>query len=285
MTRDQKGILYMIIASVSFSLMSVMVKLSGGRIPLFEQVFSRNLIMLFFAGGSLLKSGTSIRVERRDRLPLFLRCFLGYLGVVAVFYANNHLPLADSQILARLNPFFVILTAVLFLGERMTRNRMILLVAGFIGAVITINPTGNFNPLPSLIGISSALFAGLAYSLIRKLSGRVNGMVIIFWFSLFSFLASFPLMLKDLVIPNSIDLFYLLMIGVFAAFGQYFVTKSYITAEASKVTLYDYTAVVVSPFLGLFIFSDPIRLHTLIGASLIVVSGYLSSRLKDNRAL
>lgn len=285
MTTDKKGILYMIIASTSFSLMSVMVKLSGGRIPLFEQVFFRNLVMLIFAGISLLKTGTSIRVAAPHRVSLFLRCLLGFLGVVTVFYANNHLPLADAQILQKLNPFFVILTAVLFLGERMTTRRLVTILAGFIGAAIIIDPSGNFNLFPSLVGVSSALFAGLAYAMIRNLSGRVQGMVIIFWFSLFSFIAAAPLMLLNFVSPTVTELFFLVMIGVFAAFGQYFITKSYITTEASKVTLYDYTGVVVSPILGFFIFSEQLKLNTLIGTIIIIASGYLAARLKDNRKL
>lgn len=285
MTADKKGILYMIIASTSFSLMAVMVKLSGGRIPLFEQVFFRNLIMLLFGSVSLIRSNTSIRVAPSNRFPLFLRCLLGFLGVVAIFYANNHLSLADAQILQKLNPFFVILTAVLFLGERMTASRLVTILAGFIGAAIIINPTGNFNLFPSLVGISSALFAGLAYAMIRNLAGRVQGMVIIFWFSLFSFAASLPLMLLDFVPPTPTELGYLLMIGVFAAFGQFFITKSYLTTEASKVTLYDYTGVIVSPVLGFFIFSEGLKLNTLIGTLIIIGSGYLAARLKDNRKL
>lgn len=275
----------MIIASTSFSLMSVMVKLSGGRIPLFEQVFFRNLIMLIFSGSVLLKSNTSIRVAPANRISLFFRCLLGFMGVISIFYANNHLPLADAQILQKLNPFFVILTAVLFLGERMTSRRLITILAGFIGAAVIINPSGNFNLFPSLVGVSSALFAGLAYAMIRNLSGRVQGMVIIFWFSLFSFMASAPLMLLNLVTPTGTELVYLIMIGVFAAFGQYFITRSYITTEASKVTLYDYTGVVVSPILGFFIFSEQLKLNTLIGTLIIIVSGYLAARLKDNRKL
>lgn len=285
MTQDKKGILYMIIASTAFSLMAVMVKLSGGRIPLFEQVFFRNLVMLIFAGASLGISKTSIRVEKANRMSLFLRCLLGFLGVVTVFYANNHLPLADAQILQKLNPFFVILTAVLFLGERMTSRRLVTIMAGFIGAAVIINPTGNFNLFPSLVGVSSALFGGLAYAMIRNLAGRVQGMVIIFWFSLFSILASAPLLMLDLVSPTVTELFYLIMIGVFAAFGQYFITKSYITTEASKVTLYDYTGVVVSPILGFLIFNEQLKLNTLIGTLIIIASGYLSARLKDNQKL
>lgn len=285
MTNERNGILYMIIASASFAFMSLMVKLSGGTIPLFEQVFFRNLVMLAFSLWTMKQEGLSAAVDRPNRIPLFFRCLLGFLGVVSVFYANNHLPLADAQVLQKLNPFFVILAAVLFLGERMSLPRLLTILTGFAGAVIIINPTGNFNLTPSLIGVASALFGGLAYVLIRRLSGRVHGIVIIFWFSLLSSLASVPFMAAQFVWPTAAELLYLLLIGVFAALGQYFITRSYLTAQATRVTLFDYTGVILSPILGYVVFQEQLASRTILGTILIIGSGIAASLLKDNRKL
>ncbi|PKK39714.1 hypothetical protein ABB02_01054 [Clostridiaceae bacterium JG1575] len=278
MTQDHKGMLYMMIASTSFAFMATMVKLSGGGIPLFEQVFFRNFIMFFFAAGTLLRQRMRPTVPKEHRKTVFLRCFLGFCGVVCLFTASNLLPLADSQVLQKINPFFVILAAVVLLGERMTRVRLVSVLLGFLGAVIVINPTGAFDPLPALAGIGGAFFGGMAYVMIRTLSGRVPGMIIIFWFSVFSLLASLPLMLPSFVVPTPTQLVWLLLIGVFAASGQYFLTKAYLTAPASKVTLFDYTAVIVSPILGYFIFGEAFELHTLLGTLLILFSGLLAAR-------
>lgn len=285
MTNERNGILYMIIASASFAFMSLMVKLSGGTIPLFEQVFFRNLVMLAFSLWTMKQEGLSAAVDRPYRIPLFFRCLLGFLGVVSVFYANNHLPLADAQVLQKLNPFFVILAAVLFLGERMSLPRLLTILTGFAGAVIIINPTGNFNLTPSLIGVASALFGGLAYVLIRRLAGRVHGIVIIFWFSLLSSLASVPFMAAQFVWPTAAELLYLLLIGVFAALGQYFITRSYLTAQATRVTLFDYTGVILSPILGYVVFQEQLASRTILGTILIIGSGIAASLLKDNRKL
>ncbi len=281
MNKQRLGILYMIIASSAFAFMSLMVKLSGGRIPLFEQVFFRNLIMVAFASVMLKKDAITINVPREYRATLSLRCLFGYLGVVSVFYANNHLTLADAQILQKLNPFFVILASVILLGERMTFPRFLTVIAGFTGAAIIIDPTGSFNLFPSLVGLGSALFSGLAYVSIRKLSGKIHGMVIIYWFSLLSVLFTIPIMLTNLVLPNSREWLFLIMIGVFSALGQYFITRAYITTEASKVTLYDYTGVLISPILGYLVFGELLKPNTLAGTCIIIVSGYVAAKLKD----
>lgn len=280
MDNKKLGIICMIIASLSFALMSVMVKLSGGKIPLFQQVFFRNFIMLIFTSFMLYKNKTSIKVENKNRLPLFFRCFLGFLGVICVFYSNNHMPLANAQVLQKLNPFFVTLFATFILNEKLTSKKLASVFFGFLGAYIIINPSGNFNLYPSLVGILSALFGGLAYMMIRKMKGRVNGMVIIFYFSLFSFIASFPLMISNFVNPNIKVWVFLLLIGVFAAFGQYFITKAYLNAPASEISIFDYTGVVFSPLLGLIIFSESINLRVIIGMIIIICAGYYASRLK-----
>lgn len=285
MTNERQGMIAMIIASTSFAFMSLMVKLSGGRIPLFEQVFSRNFVMIFFAIWQLRKEQISFKVDAPHRLALFMRSFLGFLSVVAIFYASNHLYLADAMILQKLNPFFVILAAVLFLGERLSAARVATILAGFAGAAIVIDPRGSFDLFPALAGIGSALLAGGAYVLIRHLAGKVPGIVIIFWFCLFSLVAAAPLMAMDFVVPTPRELVYLILIGIFAAIGQYFVTKAFQISQASAVTLFDYTGVIISPILGYLVFAETLKPSTLIGTVVILTSGILAARLKDNRTL
>lgn len=274
----------MMVASCSFALMAVMVKLSGGAIPLFQQVFFRNLLMVFFAFFSLYHWGTfkeSIKIKKAQTRTLFLRCFFGFFGVVCLFYASNNLFLADAQILQKLNPFFVTIFAVILLKEKMTLKRALTICLGFIGAIIIINPQGDFsNIFPSLIGIASAFFGGMAYVMVRKMSGQVNPMVIIFYFSAFSTLASLVPMLGSFVSPTPLQWVYLIFIGIFAASGQYFITNAYTLTEASKVTLFDYTGVAISPILGFLIFGEHFKLSTLLGMIIIILSGYISSRLR-----
>lgn len=63
LTARTRGILLMILSAGSFSLMSIAVKLTGGTIPVFEQVFFRNIVIIVVAGCYLL----------RHKLPLFGR--------------------------------------------------------------------------------------------------------------------------------------------------------------------------------------------------------------------
>ncbi len=281
--RNTKAMLAMLISSTSFAMMAAMIKMSGmsGQgVPLFQQLFFRNFVMLFFIFFLMRRKNISFSVPKGQRFTLFLRCFFGYLGMCCVFYANNHLHLADAQILQKLNPFFVTIFAILFLKEGLSGKRLLLLLLGFIGAAIVIQPQGEFKDvLPALIGVLSALFGGLAYVMVGRMAGKVNGMVIILSFSIFSTIAVIPHMVNNYIIPTPLQLLQLILIGVFAAGGQYFITLAYTSSKASNVTLFDYAGVVISPILGLIFFGEYLKTTTLIGMIIIIGSGYMASLL------
>ena len=280
----------MMLSSASFVGMATMVKISGSNIPLMQQVFFRNLVMLIFASIVIYQQKISLRVKSVYRPFLTIRCVFGFFGVISVFYASNHLYLADAQILQKLNPFFVTFWAVTLLKEKVTWRRILSIVLGFIGAVIVINPTGNLElahadntaflgngtfslMFPFLVGIASAFFGGTAYAMVGKLAGAIEGMAIIFYFSLFSMICSGIFIPFHWVSPEPMTWIYLLLIGVFAASGQYFITKAYTSGKASSVAVFDYTGVIISPIVGMIMFNENVKLTTLIGMAVIIVCG------------
>lgn len=271
----KKSILCMLAASENFAFMAATVKLSGGQVPLMQQIFFRNFIIFLLAFFTMKKQGISFVPSKGAKKDLFFRCLFGYLGMLCVFYANRNLHLADAQILQKLSPFFITVFAVTFLEEKLTKWKAVSLCMAFMGAVVVIRPHGDFTLFPFMVAVGSAFFSALAYTLLRKLH-REPGSRIIFYFGAFTSAASFPFMLMQY---KSLSLKYwglLILIGVFAGLGQNFVTKAYRYAPASEVSIFDYTGVVISPIIGFLLFQEKIGIRTLLGMVLIVLSGYLS---------
>lgn len=283
MTEKNKGILYMIIASVSFAMMAVMAQFLKGEIHFFQQVFFRNLIMLPLIIIMIKRFKLSYQVPRTGRLSLFLRCFFGLAGMLCLFYANSKLYIADVLVLQKLNPFFVTLLAVFLLGERLTLKKLIPLLIAFIGAIVIVNPQGNYQLFPSLVAILAAFSAATAYTLVRRLKGTVPGLTIIFYFCLFCFLVLIIPAIMVWTPPTALQWFYLIMIGIFASLGQYFITEAYQATEASAVALYDYAGAIASPLLGYLFLGNALGLRTLVGMILIIGSGVVSFYLKKER--
>lgn len=280
---NKKSYIYMIVASLSFATMGAVVKYSGKTIPLMQQLFVRNLLMVFFSYFMLKKSNLSIKTDRKNYLTLFLRSIFGFLGMICLFYASRVMPLSNAQILQKLYPFFIVILSYPVLKEIPKKGSVYAAIIAFIGAFIVINPAGNYNIEASLIALLAAVFSAMAYISIRKLSGKVNGLLVIFYFSLISTLISFPLMLMDIIIPNIFQISSLVLIACCAASGQYFLTKAYLGAQASFVSVFDYTGIIFSVFLGTIIFNDAITVRSSIGIILIIIAGLINIYSKNKK--
>ncbi len=264
-----KAIIYMVISSFFFAIMGAFVKLSGD-IPLYEKVFFRNFISFFIALWVVRKTKDSPFGKKENRKYLIARSLCGLIGVVLYFNAINGLNLADSSILNRLSPFFVTIFAVAFLKEELNKIQIPALFIAFIGAMLVIKPKFDLSILPALSGFASAMFAGVAYTIIRFLKDKENPAVIVFFFSFVSIVVMFPLMMLNFKIPTLIQLVYLILTGVFAALGQLTLTHAYRFAPASEVSIYNYTNIIFSGIIGFLIWKEVPDVLSLLGSCLII---------------
>ena len=127
-------------------------------------------------------------------------------------------------------------------------------VVAFIGAIFVVKPSADFAFLVAMIGVLGGFMAGVAYALVRKMTGGgVTGMFIVFFFSAFSSICCIPLMAINFVTPSTAQFAMLIGSGFSAMIGQICITKAYTYAPAKEISVYDYTQVIYSALLG-FIF-------------------------------
>lgn len=241
-----------------------------------QQVFFRNLISGMITGFLLWKNRIPFFGPKNYQVPLLLRSFFGFLGVIMMFYGTAYARQADVATLNRTSPVWVTLFAVLILKERISRIQIPVIVLCLAGAFITMQPSFDSNPLPLLMALGSAITAGLAYTMITFCKGAVNPLTVIFYFSFFSTVCAGFLMIPSFVMPTGSDFLMLLGIGVFAAGGQIGLTYAYQKAPASEVSIYNYTGIIFSNVLGYAILGEKFALSSVLGALLIITGGLLS---------
>lgn len=264
-----KAIFFMLISALGFTLMSVAVK-AIPDIPIFQKVFLRNLISCFVAFIIIVKEKRGFKVKKANIPALATRSILGFLGIVANFYAVEHLLLADSNMLGKLSPITVSIVAVIFLKEKVDKQQILGIIISFIGALFVVKPTFSLSILPSLSGLLSVTFAGISYTCIRYLNDKENPNIIVFYFSLLSVLASAPFTICDFVAPTPIQWVYLISIGIFACLAQFFMTYSYKNAPASEIAIYNYSGIPIGIILGFFIFDEIPDIYSFIGGFIII---------------
>ena len=259
----------MILSALSFSIMQIIVKISSASIPLMEQVFSRNFITLIISLTVMIKNKERMLPHKNNIVAILSRAIFGYLGVVTFFYATNNMLLADASVLQRTSPFWATLFAFIISKEKILKIQWLALIIAIIGSILIIKPKMNSNLTTSLIALSAAIFAGMAYAIIGSLKGKESNSLIIFYFSLISCLLSL-IYFKSFIKPNLYDLIELILIGIFAGLGQFFLTVSYKKAPVSTVSIFNYSGVIFSYIFSIFILNEVLDAYSIFGTILTV---------------
>ena len=251
-----KGILCILAAALSFSVMNVCVKLAGD-LPSMQKVFFRNLVAMFCSFIIIKKNGIEIKIEKGSRWLLLARCAFGIFGVVGNFYAVDHLNIADASMLNKMSPFFAIVFSTVLLKEKVNFVQAIAVIGAFIGSLFVIKPTfANAELFASLAGFVGGLGAGVAYTIVRMLKGRVNKTLIVFYFSVFSCIVALPFLIFDYRPMTFGQTAALLGAGLAACGGQFGITNAYTYAAARDISIYDYSQIVFSAALGFIVFGQ-----------------------------
>lgn len=275
MSNKLKGSMYMIISALAFALMQLFIAFTSGEIPLFEQLFFRNLFATFIAYAGICKLKIHPWGQKENRTLLTLRSTFGFIGMITLFYASGQAGQGDVSILNKMSPFFVTILAVIFLKEKINKYQILSLLVAFTGAFIVCNPEMNSNMFPLFVAFLSAIFSAGAYTCVGALKGKEHPNVTIFYFSFFSTVLTVPFLIMDFVIPSFTNFIFLVLIGVFAAIGQTFLTFAYTVSNASEVSIYNYSGIIFSMLLGAMFLGQSIVVTSLIGGGLVILAGLI----------
>lgn len=271
LSNRSKGILFIIMSAFGFAMMSAFVKLSGD-LPSFQKTFFRNVVAALVAFVTILNVKGSFFGKKENQKLLILRSSLGTLGVFFNFYAIDRLVLSDANTLNKLSPFFLIIFSWLFLKEKINLKQILSIILAFIGALFIIKPSFNSEIIPAIIGVLGAMFAASAYTCLRALGKKESPDTIVFYFSFFSSVITLPIMLLSYKPMSMLQLTYLIFAGVFASLGQFGVTYAYKFAPAKEISIFDYSNIIFSAFISLFLFGMLPDYLSIIGYIIIFIA-------------
>lgn len=272
-----RGALWMVVATMLLTVMGALVKYLGRELHSFQIVFFRCLIgvvcMLPFIAHASIRS----LATRRPGMHA-LRTAMGISAMFCVFYAFSHMPFAEAMAIIFSRPLFAVTLAVLLLGETVGWHRTAAAVVGFLGVVMMVKPgTAAFDPV-SLVAVTAAMLGGFIAIVIKKLSRTETTTTIVMWFAVGGTIISFVPMLVVWSAPTLAQWGLLFLVGVLGVAGQTSLTRAFSTGETSFVTPFDYMRLVLAALFGLLIFREIPDTWAIIGAVVIVSSGYYVAR-------
>lgn len=289
-----KGIFAIIVSAFGFSLMALFVRLCddyGGPVSAFQKGFFRNVVAMTIAAAVWWRGRRTEKSAdggRRDGPAmslgafglLLLRSLLGTAGIFAHFYALGKITIAEGLTLNKTAPFFTVLFAWFFLGERANRRNFLTLGLAFLGVLLIAKPGfAGAAAFPLAVGLLSGVCAGGAYACVRALRRHALApSVIILFFSAFSCLASVPFMLTGVDPMTWRQVLIMLGAGGGAAIGQFGITMAYGYAAPKDIAVFDYTGILFAAALGFLFFGQLPDIPSVFGFLFILSAAILLAR-------
>ena len=281
--------LWMVLASLFFSSMSVCVKFAATHFNTFDLVCYRGAIGTLIMAMVCQRKGVSLKTPVA-KMHIY-RSFVGVTSLAAWFYAIAKLPLATAMTLNYMSGVWVaafLVGSTIWLGSFQNARRQIpvalTVVAGFAGVVMTLRPTFEQNQIAAgLIGVASGMIAAMAYLQVAAL-GKAGEPVerTVFYFSLGAAVAGALSMLSfGMSEWDGSSALWLIPVGILAVLGQWCMTQAYAGGATLVVANLQYAGIVFSALFGLFLFGDQIPFIGWAGMCLIVISGIAATALRD----
>ncbi len=281
--------LWMVLASLFFSTMSVCVKFAATHFNTFELVCYRGAIGTLIMAVICKRKGMSLKTPV-PKMHLW-RSVVGVTALAAWFYAIAYLPLATAMTLNYMSGVWVaafLVGSTIWAGSLQNAKQQIpvalTVMVGFVGVVMILRPTFEQNQwLAGLIGVSSGVIAAMAYLQVAAL-GREGEPVerTVFYFSLGATVSGAVCMLftgtSEWVWPQA---WLLLPMGILAALGQWCMTRAYNDGATMVVANLQYSGIVFSALFGMFLFGDQIPLIGWAGIIVIVLSAIAATALRS----
>jgi drug/metabolite transporter (DMT)-like permease len=287
-----KGIYFMLLAALGFSVMGGAAKALKESFNAGQLVFYRNAVGLVF-----LLPGLFIKPPVQEGGKPFRLAFRGLMGTIALYtllYCVLHIPLGTAMSYNLTSALFIAIFSFFLFGEFHGNRVAMAVVLGFAGMLLIYKPVMHLSWYYHLAGLISGITSAIAYLTVNRLTKYYDSRVIVLSFLLSGFLVPLitmiihyttgtpadGLFIVDFKWPDGIDWFWVLLMGLAALFGQYFVTKAYGADKAGIVSVFGYANIIYSVFIGLMLGDAFPDWMSWLGITCIITSGIIISLVK-----
>ena len=289
---NPKGILYILLAMMVFSVQDGIMKHIYNFVSLYEVYLVRTVISFVLILTFLILTKKPIVFKSKYPVLTFFRVILFFFGFSSFYISLTVLPLGTATALFFVTPFLITIFAHFFLKEEIGMRRWSAVVVGFIGVYITLNPDfSNFNYL-SLLPILCAFCYSLSMIIIKKTSDKDSVYTQTFTFYIGAIILSIifyfiigdgqyntsdhpasQFIFREWFVDFNNNILLMSITGVTATVAFLLLFTAYSIASPSVISPFEYSILFWSPLLGWIYFDEIPTLSTVIGILIIVSSG------------
>ena len=280
-----KATVWMIGAMLSFSLMAVSGRELGSSLNTFEIMLYRSIIgfLIVLAIGYFAKTLVEIN---GGRLGLhFFRNLAHFSGQNLWFLAVVSIPFSQLFALEFSTPVWVALLAPFFLGEVLTRQRVLAIMLGFAGVLIVARPDINQLDFAVIAAVACAVcFAGSMMAT-KKLTSDQSITCILFWLTLMQLAMGLvaTVSMGTIAFPEGINIIWIVVVGIGGLTAHFCITNALKLAPAIVVIPLDFMRLPLISVIGFLIYDEAFELPILVGAGVIFIAILLNLKAEKQR--
>jgi len=269
-----KGFIFILIASATFPIMGTTVKYLTSELHPFQIAFFRCFFGFMIIIPLIIKKNPS-KILNTKRYPMhILRGLLGVGAMMAGFTALSMLPLATAVTLGFTRILFLVPLAMLLLGEKPGFLRIFLILLGFLGVIIMIDPSNdnNITYFSASLALLGAFLVSCVKLSVKSLSSSESTLTIQFYYGIISTTA--------LIIPcylfwtplNSFQILLMLFAAIVGTIAQMLTIWGLKLGATTVVMPADYTRLIFAGIYGFILFNEIPYLNEIIGSFVIIIT-------------
>ena len=275
MSANFRGALIMMVCMSAFVLNDAFVRLAGNSLPLAQILFIRGLITTIVLLTFAIYGGVfSSKVSKKDKWRIFFRSIAEALTSYFFLTAVMNMPFANVTAILQILPMTVTLAAVFVFKEKVGIIRITLILAGFLGVVLIINPsTDGFN-LYAIYALIAVFLITTRDLITRKISSSVPTLLPTVSASFGVLIFSVFLLINTPFQPlNTQNSLFILLAAFFIIFGYYTAVLVMRSGEISFISPFRYSAILFALILGLIFFDEKPEKTAFFGIVIVMVAG------------
>lgn len=271
-----QGASWMLTAGLAFAIVNSLAQVLSVKLHLPSTTVA--FIQYFIALIAMLPWLRSLGLRQALRTQHFglhcVRVFLSVIGIQLWLWALAYpVPIWQGIALLMTSPLFATIGSGIFLRERVGAARWFATLAGFVGAMIILEPWGNDFNWATLLPVGAAFFWASYSLMVKKMSAYDSPTTMVVYLLLLITPFNILLALPDFTMPSSVETWGLLVgAGLLTGLAQWAIAKAYAVADASFVQPFDHAKLPLNVLAGWIVFGwvPPGRLW--LGAAIIIAS-------------
>ena len=289
---NRRGIVAMSLGMASFLANDGLVKYLSQSLPTAQLICIRGLfatvfLLLIARHMGLLRPGQAAGaapLRQLARGPVLLRSVIDAVATMAYLGALFHLPIGNATAINSASPLFLTLYAALVWREPVGPVRWLLIVGGFAGVVLIVQPEASGFNNWALVCLLATMLHAARDVLTRVIPPTVPSvMVTLATAATVTLLSGAVSLVEGWQGVTATQLVLLAAASVFLSGGYYFVILGMREGDVSVISPFRYTSLLYALLIGWAVWGDIPNAMALAGIALLVAAGVLMGRVGGRR--